>query len=255
MTTICFYNQKGGVGKTTSCISFGAGLARCGYKVLLIDLDAQGSLSVALGLEPDEDDTTVYEVLRGTDINKAIVSKGDRYDVIPSDIRLSGAELSLYNEVGRDLILSKAISKLKKRYDYVLIDCSPSLNILSLMALTASDEVIVPIKSDYLPLKGMAQLRDTINLIKKTTNPKIEISGILLTFYDGKRNLDQEVLASLTRAFGDKVFQTTIRNNVKLGEAPSSGEDIYTYSPSSTGAKMYSQVVKEYLKRKGDRNG
>ena len=246
--TLCFFNQKGGVGKTTSCVCMGAGLARCGYKVLMIDLDGQGSLSVSLGIEPDENDTTVYEVLKGADIRKAIVSK-DQYDVLPADIRLSSAELELYSSVGRDLILKKAIKKVSDRYDYVLIDCSPSLTILSIMALTASDEVIVPVKSDYLPLKGMAQLRDTIELVRNSTNPKLEIGGVIVNFYDGKRNLDQEVLASLTRAFGDKVFKHTVRNNVKLGEAPSQGVDIYTYAPTSSGAKMYSEIVKEYLDR------
>lgn len=246
MKVISLVNQKGGVAKTTSVVNIGAGIANCGYSVLLIDLDPQGNLSTSLGVVPEAEDVTTYEVLKGADINQAIKSKNN-YDVLPVDIRLSRADLELASVPGRDVLLKEAIEGLKKKYDYVIIDCAPSLNILALMALTASNEVIIPVKADYLALNGLAQLNDTLELVKKRLNPKLNIGGVIITFYDGRRGLDQAVIESARNTFKSKVYNTCLSNNVKLAEAPSYGKDIYEYAPGSKGATQYTELVAEIL--------
>lgn len=245
MEIIAFVNQKGGVAKTTTCLNVGAGLSFCGFKCLLVDLDPQGNLSTSLGLTPGDDDLTTYEVLKGSDINQAI--KPGKYDVLPTDIRLSGAELELASTAGRDFLLKEALENLKTKYDYILIDCAPSLNILTLMALTASNEIYVPVKADYLGLNGIAQLLETVDLVKKRLNTKLKIGGVILTFYDSRRGLDQEVIESLRKKFGDIVFKTAISNNIKLAEAPSHYKDIFTYAPNCNGAQQYKALVDEII--------
>lgn len=249
MKKIAFINQKGGTGKTTSALNVGAALARDGYKVLLIDIDPQGNLTTSAGLaELAENEPTVYEVLKGSDINKAIRSKKGAYDILPTDIRLSGADIELSAIAGRDYILKEAIESLKVEYDYILIDCPPSLSVITLMGLTASDSVIIPVQAQYLALKGMAQLIDTIKLVKKRMNTGLEIAGVLLTMYDGRKNLDREILENVKAAFPSKVFNTTISNNVALAEAPGFGMDIYEYKPDSKGALQYEQLTDEIIK-------
>lgn len=250
MRVITMLNQKGGTGKTTTCINVGAALSRCGFKCLLIDIDPQGNLSESAGYDELADgDLTTYEVISGENINRAIKSSKNGYDVLPTDIRLSAAEIELVSADRRNYLLRDAIAKLKKKYDFILIDSPPSLNILTLMALTAATEVIIPVQAQYLPLKGVAQLRDTVELVKRRFNPKLEIGGILLTFYHDNWNLDKDVLEALEQTFGDKVFKTKINQNNKLAEAPSYGKDVIAYSINSKGSVQYRALAAEILKQ------
>ncbi len=247
MRIITLINQKGGTGKTTTAINVGAALSLCGLKCLLVDIDPQGNLSQSSGYdELDDDEVTTYEVLTGVDINTAI-KKRDSYDVLPTDIRLSAAEIEYGSGYDDKYLLKNALSKLKTSYDVVIIDSPPSFNILSLMALSAATEVIIPVQAMYLPLKGVAQLRDTIERVKEDFNPELEIGGVLLTFFDERRNLDRDVLEALEQAFEGKVFKTKISQNTKIAEAPSYGKDVIEYSPSSKGSKQYKALAKELI--------
>ena len=249
MKTIAFVNQKGGVAKTTTCLNIGAALALCGFKVLLVDVDPQGSLSQSAGFaQIEESEPTTYEVLNGVDVNSAIRSHNGRYDVLPTDIRLSASEIELISQKRRTERLRAILSGLRTPYDFVLIDCPPSLNILTLNALAAADEVIVPVQAQYLPLTGVAHLVDTIKLVKERFNEKLEIGGIVLTFFDERRNLDNDVQEILDEYFKKKVYKTKISNNTKVAQAPSAGKDIFEYSPSSKGAKQYRELAKEVSK-------
>lgn len=249
MKVLSFINQKGGVGKTTTALNVGAALSLCGFKVLLVDIDPQGNLSQSAGFdEIGDNEPTIYEVLKGGDINAAIRSHAGRYDVLPADIRLSAGEIELASSKRRNELLRAALGKLRESYDFALVDCPPSLSVFTLMALSAADEVIIPVQAQYLPLKGVAQIVDTVELVKSRFNPGLEIGGVLLTFYDGRRNLDTDVLEALSGFFGKKVYKTTISQNTKLGEAPSHGKDIFEYSPTSKGAKQYRELAKEVAK-------
>lgn len=246
MRVISFMNQKGGVGKTTTCLNVGAALSLCGFKVLLVDIDPQGNLSQSTGFdEIGEDEPTVYEALSGSDVNAAIRSHNRRYDVLPSDMRLSAGEIELATNKRRNELLRDALSGLKTEYDFVLVDCPPSLNIFTIMALTASGEVIIPVQAQYLPLKGVSQIVETQHLVKYRFNDKLEIGGIVLTFFDRRRNLDKSVREALIGYFGKKVFTVTISNDTKVAQAPSYGEDIFEYSPTSNGAKQYKELAAE----------
>lgn len=247
--TIAFVNQKGGVGKTTTTLNVGAGLAEKGKKVLLIDADQSGHLTKSAGVELTGNTPTLYEVLKGTEnINNTIQSvQSGKYEILPSDNMLSGIDVELSTIPGREMLLKEALTQLSKTYDYILIDCPPSLNTMSLMALTAAQGVIVPVQAHYLALDGMAQLNETINLVKKRMNPQLYICGILVTLYDSRKLLNKDVLESLTTAFPDKVYKTTISNNIALAEAPSYGKDIFEYKSKSKGAEQYRQLVKEIL--------
>lgn len=262
MRVITLLNQKGGTGKTTTAINVGAALSRCGLKCLLVDIDPQGSLSSSGGFDELSDgDMTTYEVLNGEDINRAVKSSKNGYDVLPTDIRLSAGEIELVNAERRNYLLKDALGKLRKKYDFILIDCPPSLNIFTLMALTAATEVIIPVQAMYLPLKGVAQIRETVELVKSRFNPELEISGVLLTFYDERRNLDKEVLEALEQAFEGKVFKTKIAQNTKIAEAPSYGKDVINYSINSKGSVQYRALADEILgkhettEKRGKKNG
>ena len=249
MKVLSFINQKGGVGKTTTALNVGAALSLCGFKVLLVDIDPQGNLSQSAGFdEIGDNEPTIYEVLKGGDINAAIRSHAGRYDVLPADIRLSAGEIELASSKRRNELLRAALGNLRESYDFALVDCPPSLSVFTLMALSAADEVIIPVQAQYLPLKGVAQIVDTVELVKSRFNPGLEIGGVVLTFYDGRRNLDTDVLEALSGFFGKKVYKTTISQNTKLGEAPSHGKDIFEYSPTSKGAKQYRELAKEVSK-------
>lgn len=249
---LSFINQKGGAAKTTTALNVGAALTRKGYKVLIIDLDPQGNLTTAAGMQPQEvaDVPTVYEVLKGEiDINDTIRTTAGGYDLVPTDIRQSGAEIELSAATGRDFILREAIETIKPKYDYILLDCPPSLSIITIMALTACNEVIIPIQGQYYALQGTRQLMNTFEVIKKRTNPRIKICGVVVTIYDGRKLLDRDILENVRAAFGAKVFDTQIRNNVSLAEAPAFGQDIYLYKPDSIGAADYTALTDEIIER------
>lgn len=250
MKVISFVNQKGGVAKTTSCVNIGASLADQGKTVLLIDLDAQGSLSTSTGLrEIGADELTTYEVLKGADIKEATRTLSEGLSVLPTDIRLSGAEIELSSVPGREFLLREALSVYNDVFDYVLIDCPPSLGVLTLIALTASDGVIVPVKADYLALKGMSQLVDVINVVKRRMNPGLEIVGVIATFFDSRRKLDQQIVEQIETFFPGKLFETKISQNTALAEAPSQGKNIFEYDSRSKGAQQYRTLAEELIER------
>ena len=254
MKIISFVNQKGGVAKTTSALNIGAALAIEGKSVLLIDLDPQGSLSKCAGFRSLDSDPTTYEVIKGdADINDAIKTKQGvaSYDILPNDIRMSGAEIELISVPGRDTLLREALDGLKKPYDYVLIDCSPSLNILTLMALTASNSLIIPVAAQYMPLDGMAQLLPTVELVKKRLNKGLTIGGVLITMYDSRRSLDKGIIEAVKSKFPIETFNTIVKYNSKTAEAPTYGKDIFEYAPKSAGAEAYKAVAKEIIEREG----
>lgn len=246
MSIISFVNQKGGVAKTTSCHNIGAELSSCGFKCLLIDMDPQGSLTISLGLkELEENGLTTYEVLCGEDISKAIITRESKYsyDILPTDARLSA-----YNE-SNQFKLKEALKKVKNDYDYILIDCPPTLGALTVTSLVASDEIIAPVQTQYLALTGIAQLMETVELVKENLNSSLELRGIIATFYDSRKRLDTEVLESLIEAFDTKVYRTTLSSNTKVAEAPSYGQNIFEYAPTSKGAHQYKALVREILKQ------
>lgn len=250
MKVISFVNQKGGVAKTTSAVNVGVSLADQGRKVLLVDLDAQGALSISTGLrEIGSDELTTYEVLKGRDIREAVRTLSDNLSVLPTDIRLSGAEIELSSVPGREFLLREALSVYNDVFDYVLIDCPPSLGILALIALTASDGVIVPVKADFLALNGMSQLVDVINVVKRRMNPALEIVGVIATFYDTRRNLDQQIVEQIETFFPGKLFETKISQNTALAEAPSQGKNIFEYDSRSKGAQQYRTLAEELIER------
>lgn len=251
MKIISFVNQKGGVAKTTSAVSVGASLADHGKRVLLVDLDAQGSLSICSGFnEIGRNELTTYEVLKGTDIREAVRKVSDNLSVLPTDIRLSGAEIELSSVPGRDFLLKEALSVYDDNdFDYVLIDCPPTLGVMTLIALTASDKVIIPVKADFLALNGMSQLMDTFRAVKRRMNPGLEIAGVIATFYNSRRNLDQQIVEQIETFFPGKLFETKISQNTALAEAPANGTNIFNYDAKSKGAQQYNDLTEEIIRR------
>lgn len=245
MRIIAFCNQKGGVGKSTTCFNVGAALTLSGKKVLFVDGDPQGDLSTMAGFRTiPESDLTLYDVLHGEDINKAI-KEGSSGSIIVSDDTLARGEADLLKE--SRFALKKALNRLKTYFDFVLIDCPPSLGILTINELTAADEVIIPVGARYLELRGVSRLRSTLETVQEKLNPELTVSGVVVTFYNGQRNLDKEVKESLENAFGSRVFETTISQSVKLGEAPSFGESIFEHSPRSKAAAQYKALAAEIV--------
>jgi chromosome partitioning protein len=247
---IALCNQKGGVGKTTSTINLGAALAEAGRRVLVIDFDPQGALSVGLGVNPHELDLTVYNLLmqRDVSIDEVILKTGvPGLDLLPGNIDLSAAEVQLVSEVAREQTLARVLTPVLGEYDIILIDCQPSLGLLTVNALAASDGVIIPLECEYFALRGVALLMDTIYRVQERINPRLEVEGILATMYDSRTLHGREVLARVVDAFGDKVFHTVIARTVRFPETTVAGEPITTYASSSTGATAYRQLAREVL--------
>ncbi len=249
MRIISLVNQKGGVGKTTTTNNLGASLVKAGKRVLLIDLDPQANLSYSLGVRGG-DYKSVYDVLRGTaKLKDIILTHKNGVDIAPSHINLSGVELELASQVGREQILKDALKGVADNYDYVLIDCAPSLGIITLNALVASKEVFIPVQTEVLALQGMSQLLKTINLVRERLNSELEVTGVIGTMYDSRKKLSEEVMESLNEHFSGKLFKTLIRSNVSLAESPSSGVDIISYKADSYGAKDYQALAEEVIKQ------
>lgn len=243
-------NQKGGVGKTTTGINLSASLARRGKRVLLIDMDPQGNASVGFGLEADELQSTIYDILLlETTARDAVRSSDCGVDVLTANSNLAGAQVELLNEIGRELRLQKALEPIQADYDYIFIDCPPALNVLTINALVASNSVMIPMQCEYFALEGLSALISTIRKIRETLNPGLRIEGLLRTMFDGRNTLSNEVSKQLQTHFGDKVYQTIIPRNVRLAEAPSYGEPAIIYDPESKGAKAYLALADEILAR------
>ncbi|HZP15290.1 MAG TPA: ParA family protein [Nocardioides sp.] len=249
---IAMCNQKGGVGKTTTTINLGAALAEYGRKVLLVDFDPQGSLSVGLGLNPHEMEISIYNLLMDSNVtlDEVIVDSGvEGVDLLPANIELSAAEVQLVHEVGREQTLQRVLQPAIAAYDVILIDCQPSLGLLTVNALTASDEVIVPLECEYFALRGVALLKSTIDKVQQRLNPGLKVGGLLGTMFDGRTLHSREVMERLVQAWGEMVFHTVIRRTVKFSDATVVGEPITEYASTSAGAEAYRQLAREVLAR------
>lgn len=246
---IAVANQKGGVGKTTTAINLSSCFAAAEKKTLLLDIDPQGNSSSGLGYFPEEKSLTIYEVLIGrARAAEAVVPTSLPFlNLLPSHVRLVGAEVELVPMVARERKLKEAIEPISHEYDYIIIDCPPSLGLLTLNTLTAADSILIPIQCEYYALEGMSQLLNSINLVQKHLNPALAIEGVLLTMFDGRLNLSRQVADETRKYFSEKVYRTTIKRNVRLSEAPSFGKPIILYDILSTGAQNYISLAKEIM--------
>jgi chromosome partitioning protein len=245
-------NQKGGVGKTTTTINLGAALAECGRRVLLVDFDPQGALSVGLGIQPHELDGSVYNLLMQRNVaarDVLIKTNVDGMDLLPSNIDLAGAEVQLVHEVGREYVLGGVLEPVLPEYDIVLIDCQPSLGLLTVNALACANGVLVPLECEYFAMRGVALLQETIDKVSHRLNPQLAIDGVLATMYDSRTLHTREVLATVVSGFGDKVFHTVINRTVRFPDATVAGEPITQFDSSSMGASSYRELAKEVLER------
>ncbi len=248
---IAVTNQKGGVGKTTTAINLSSCLAVAGKKVLTIDADQQGNTTSGLGMDKNSMEETIYNVMLGeTSLNEVKRSTCvENLEIIPSNISLTGAEIELIGKAEREYILKKEIEKIKDNYDFVIIDCPPSLNLITINAMTAADTVLVPIQCEYFAMEGLEQLLHTINLVKKRLNRQLEIEGIVFTMFDARTNLSLQVVEEVKRSLGSNVYRTIIPRNVRLGECPSHGLPINLYDPKSKGAESYELLAEEVMEK------
>ena len=247
---IAIFNQKGGVGKTTTNINLAACLAVKGKKILVLDIDPQGNTTSGLGISKTDDGLSTYDLLTNSsiNINKAIrETETPGLHIIPGSVQLAGAEVELVQLDHRESRLKTALMPVKDRYDYIFIDCPPSLGLLTINSLTAVDSVLIPIQCEYYALEGVSQLMSTIEIVKKTLNPSLEIEGVILSMFDGRTNLSIQVVEEVKKYFREKVYTTVIPRNVRLAEAPSYGMPIVEYDPNSTGAEAYSEFAEEFL--------
>jgi len=246
---IAIFNQKGGVGKTTTAVNFSAALADKGKKVLLIDNDPQGNLSSGVGINKDLLESSIYNVLLNeVDIEDCIIhTEFENLDIVPGSVELAGAEIELIEFENREYLLKNQISKIKNKYDYILVDCPPSLGLLTINALVAVDSVIIPIQCEYYALEGVSHLVNTFNLVKKSINPNLEIQGVLLSMFDGRTNLSIQVVEEVKKHFKGLVYQTIIPRNIRLAEAPSFGLPVIHYDRKSKGSEAYLELVEEFL--------
>ncbi len=253
---IAIFNQKGGVGKTTTNINLAACLALKGKKVLVLDIDPQGNTTSGLGIVKRGLAKTSYELLVNDSMDPADTIQASGFknlDIIPASVQLAGAEIELVQLEGRERRLKKAIEKIIGRYDYLFIDCPPSLGLLTINSLTAVDSVLIPIQCEFYALEGVSQLMSTIELVKKNLNPNLEIEGVILSMFDGRTNLSIQVVEEVKKYFKDKVYTTIIPRNVRLAEAPSHGMPITVYDPRSRGAEAYMDFATEFLKQERKR--
>jgi chromosome partitioning protein len=250
---IALSNQKGGVGKTTSAVNIASFLAITETPVLLIDMDPQANASTALGMQKNEISQSIYEVIISNITIKSCIQKTEieYLDIVPSSSKLAGAEIELVSMFTRESVLKESIKEVMGKYKYIIIDCPPSLGLLTVNVLTASHSIIIPIQCEYYALEGLSQLLNTIRLIQNNLNAKLEIEGILITMYDSRLNLSQQVLQEVKEYFGEKVYKTLINRNVRLGEAPSYGKPIVLYDAASTGSQNYMNLVSEILNQNG----
>lgn len=252
---ISFANQKGGVGKTTTCVNVASFMALMGKKVLLVDLDPQGNATSNLGFTKDGKFNSIYQVMsEEKPVEEAIYeTKVQNLSIIPANIDLAGVEVELVYMNQREFVIKKIFEKIKDNYDYITIDCPPSLGLLTINAFTASDAVIIPIQCEFFALEGLSQLMNTIRLVKKKLNPNITVDGVVLTMRDSRSNLGKQVAEEISKFFAGSVFKTTIPRNVRLAEAPSYGEPICIYDKNCVGAKAYKALVEEYFERKNEK--
>ncbi|AAP12336.1 sporulation initiation inhibitor protein Soj [Bacillus tropicus] len=246
---IAIANQKGGVGKTTTSVNLGAGLAQVGKKVLLVDIDAQGNATTGVGIEKSELDQCIYNVLvEDADVQGVIQKTAtENLDVLPATIQLAGAEIELVPTISREVRLQRALQPVRDEYDYIIIDCPPSLGLLTINALTAADSVIIPVQCEYYALEGLSQLLNTVRLVQKHLNKNLAIQGVLLTMLDARTNLGIQVIDEVKKYFRDKVYRSIIPRNVRLSEAPSHGKPIMQYDAKSRGAEVYIDLAEEVI--------
>ena len=251
-------NQKGGVGKTTTSINLSACLARLNQRVLLVDIDPQGNSTSGLGIEKESLGASIYDVLiNGMAAEQVIAAtKVDNLSILPSNIQLVGAEIELTGMIAREHILRGVLDPVRTKFDFIIVDCPPSLGLLTLNALTAADKILVPIQCEFFALEGLSQLINTVNIVSKRLNPNLSMEGVLLTMYDPRTNLSQQVVTEVKKFFNNKVYDTMIPRNVRLGEAPSFGLPIIMYDPTCSGARAYMDLAEEVVRvNKEESNG
>lgn len=251
---ISFANQKGGVGKTTTCINLAAYLAVMEKKVLVVDMDPQGNATSGLGVQKSQETATLYDAIDGSVNIEDVIRKTaiKNLDIVPATVDLAGAEIELVHMDNREKIVKKLLGKVNAQYDYILIDCPPSLGLLTVNALTASNSVAIPIQCEFFALEGLSQLMNTIKLVKKHLNPEIDVEGVILTMKDNRSNLIMQVSQEIQRFFGAKVYKTAIPRSIRLAEAPSHGQPIIMYEAKSKGGIAYYQLAEEFLQRNKD---